>query len=183
MPHWIVVLHEAHHGRHARDNIRRAGFQAFWPRRLRPRTGRGDDIVEPLFPGYLFAEVKSGQSWGAIRGVPNVLKSKPLLTNAVGEALVVPAGGVQFWLDKVNGDMDGIWDDRPKVVPTLPMRPGIKVHILPGTLAGVEAEMEAVVKLDWKERVKVLLQIMGGERVMTLPKNRVVLAEPPPAAE
>lgn len=172
MTHWVVVHHRAHQGRAARDQIRLAGFGSMWPRQWKVRRG-ADDVAEPMFNGYLFAAVESGQIWGPIvRKCPAVLR---VLTSSEGSALVVPPRVIERVLGLLGDDHDGIHDARPKVSPMGKLlAPGTPVRVLPGTLAGVDAELDAVTHKDAKTRVQVLLNIMGAERLVTLPRERVV---------
>lgn len=176
MTSWVVVQHRAHQGRAARDQVRLAGFGSMWPRQWKVRRG-ADDVAEPMFNGYLFAAVEAGQVWGPIvRKCPAVLR---VLTSSEGSALVVPPRVIERVLGLLGDDHDGIHDARPKVSPMGKLlAPGTPVRVLPGTLVGVDAELEAVTAKDAKARVQVLLKIMGAERLVTLPRDRVVEARP-----
>lgn len=181
MLHWVVVQHRAHQGRAARDQVRLAGFQSMWPRQWKVRRG-ADDVAEPMFNGYLFGGVQPGQNWGPmVRKCPAVLR---VLTSSEGSALVVPPPLIELVLARLGGDVDGIHDDRPKVSAPVAgegIKAGTLVRVRPNTLAGVDAELEAIAAKDSKARVQVLLKIMGAERLVTIPRDRVVVV--PPAAE
>ena len=145
-------------------------------RQWKVRRG-ADDVAEPMFNGYLFAEVQPGQNWGPmVSKCPAVLR---VLTSSEGSALVVPPDVIERVLGLLGGDVDGIHDDRPKIIAgpkPLVLRAGTAVKLLPGTLLGVEAELEAITHKDSDARVQVLLDIMGGKRLLTLPRDRVVPA-------
>ncbi len=180
MTHWVVVHHRAHQGRAARDQIRLARFESMWPRQWKVRRG-ADDVAEPMFNGYLFAQVPAGQSWAPIvRKCPAVLR---VLTDSQGAALVVPPRAIETILAKLDGNLDGIHDNRPKITVAQGLRAGTSVKVLPGTLVGIDAELDAVTAKDSDTRVQVLLKIMGGERLVTLPRDRVVSVFPAAAPE
>ena len=66
---WLVVNSHAHREHVALANLARQGFDAYCPRLLRRvrHARRFQDVLRPLFPGYVFVRLDSGnQRWRPI---------------------------------------------------------------------------------------------------------------------
>lgn len=165
MARWVVVRHRADDGGNVRFNVRRAGFDVHWPR-IWERLPRRDDVARPLFPGYMFARLDAGLSWGPILRVRNVLG---VLSAADGVPVAVPEGTVEKLIERA-GAIDGIINTLPDAMPAR-MNPGTKLAVLSGPFA----ELEAVLGQDKGARVDVLLRIMGGDRLVQMPRENVAV--------
>lgn len=165
MPRWVVVRHRADDGGNVRFNIRRAGIDVHWPR-IWERRPRRDDVARPLFGGYMFARLDPGQSWGPILRVRNVLG---VLSGADGAPIPVPEGTVERLIEKA-GAIDGVINTLPDAMPAR-MAPGTKLAVLSGPFA----ELDAVLAQDAGARVQVLLRIMGGDRIVQMPRENVAV--------
>ena len=61
---WAAVNTQPHRERIALDNLERQGFASYCPfiRRRRSHARRVEEVLRPLFPGYLFVNVRSEQN-------------------------------------------------------------------------------------------------------------------------
>ena len=77
--HWVVASIHPHKERLALENLGRQGFHAYCPRiRRRVRHARRlQDVLRPLFPGYIFIrlnpQVEPWRSIGSTFGVRNLI--------------------------------------------------------------------------------------------------------------
>ncbi|MFN7340133.1 MAG: transcription termination/antitermination protein NusG [Opitutia bacterium] len=137
------------------------GLELLFPRARRRRAGRSGarEVVEPLFPGYLFAsfdpaELASqvGHCRGVLQLVRKAGKAVDVEPKVIAELRALGDGGVIDAMDP------------------LPL-PGQKVKVLRGLFLGEEGE---VVRLaEPSRRVKVLLQLLGADHVVELPADDV----------
>jgi transcriptional antiterminator RfaH len=137
------------------------GVELLFPRARRRRAGKtgARDVVEALFPGYLFAAfdpAELGSQVGHCRGVLHLVRK-------AGKAVDVEP--------KVIAEIralgtDGVVD----ATDPLPL-PGQKVRVLRGLFLGEEGE---VVRLaEPARRVKVLLELLGADQVVELSADDV----------
>lgn len=137
------------------------GVELLFPRARRRRAGHDGprEVLEPLFPGYLFAAFDSAEMGGQVGHCRGVLQ----LVRKAGKAVDVEA--------KVIAELralgtDGVVD----AVDPLPL-PGQKVRVLRGLFLGEEGE---VVRLaEPTRRVKVLLELLGADQVVELAADDV----------
>ena len=127
----------------------------------RRRRGRWHEVVEPLFPRYLFAGVRRDEQSvhpiRSTRGVSALVRG--------GEAYTpVP----QDLLAELRGreDASGLHQLR-----TDQLRSGDRVQIMAGPFAGLEAVFQSRQGTD---RVRVLLTMIGTNAPATLPAGLVV---------
>ena len=163
---WLCIQHHSGFGPQVRLELRRAGFEVHWPRFVH-RIPRKDDVLRPLFPGYMFA---SGTAhWGAILRIPRVVdivgrreQSRPaIVPSGMVEALIRRAGAIDLPIDDTPDGRALAIKRRMEAGP---------VRIAGGPLEG----LEGILRVDnGEERVRVLLQIMGAEREVTVSRNLV----------
>lgn len=137
------------------------GVELLFPRARRRRPGHGGprEVVEPLFPGYLFAAFDPAELGGQVghcRGVLHLVrkagKAVDVEPKVIDEIRALGEGGVVDALDP------------------LPI-PGQKVRVLRGLFLGEEGE---VVRLaEPARRVKVLLELLGADQVVELSADDV----------
>ena len=145
---WYLVYSKPQQERLALENLNRQGYVSYLPqmRARRRRQGRYVKVVEPMFPRYLFIRLSDEtDNWGPIRstiGVANLVRFG-MQPARVPDALIE--------LLKSREDDEGIQRIEPKE-----LRPGDRVRIVEGVMAGYEAIFEAKTS---KERVSVLLKI------------------------
>ena len=160
---WYVVNTLPHQEARADQNLRRQNYTTLLPvtRRTRRHARRMDTVLSPLFPGYLFVELDlENQSWSSINGTFGV---KRLL-----------CGGdrpTELQRDFVTALQETIGEDGVASVPAPELQPGQQVRIATGPFADCIA---AVLHLSPGERVKLLLNVLGGNVTATMPQRGVV---------
>ena len=146
---WVVVQTKPSQEKLAQLNLEKQGYQTYCPRIVKrcSHARKVQNVLRPLFPGYLFLNVKSQQPWRPIMstfGVNKLVKfgEKP---TAVSEDLID---------DLRAREVDG----------SIPLPPaaerykvGDKVRIIGGPLDDMIA---TVMNCDAKERIMVLLNFI-----------------------
>jgi len=163
---WYVVSTHAHQETRAQINLARQGFHSWFPTMWRSRrhARRIDTVRTPMFPGYLFVRFDPEQDpWGAIKSTVGVRK----LLCAGDLPARVPEGFVTALRASVDDDgtasmhNDG-W-----------MKPGVDVKIVSGPFVD---SVGTLVYLAARDRVALLLQVLGREVVVLLPRRALVPA-------
>ncbi len=163
---WFCIQHHSGFGPQVRLELRRAGFEVHWPRFVH-RIPRKDDVLRPLFPGYMFA---SGSAhWGSILRIPRVVdivgrreQSRPaIVPSGMVEALIRRAGAIDLPIDDTPDGRALAIKRRMEAGP---------VRIIGGPLEGLEGALRVD---NGEERVRVLLQIMGAEREVAVSRSLV----------
>ena len=70
MTNWIVAYCHANAEKKAEINLRRQGFEVYFPKykKVRRHARRIDTVIRPLFPRYLFVEFEKALTlWRSIR--------------------------------------------------------------------------------------------------------------------
>jgi len=147
---WYLLYSKPRQERIALENLDRQGYEAYLPllRQRRRRQRRLLTTVEPMFPRYLFIHLSpESDDWGPIRstvGVANMVRFGL-------HAARVPEGLVHTL--QAREDEHGV-----QQLPVPDFRPGDRVRICEGVMAGYEAIFHA---RTGKERVMLLLEIAG----------------------
>lgn len=146
---WAVVSTHPHREQVAVENLQRQDFYAYCPmvRRQRRHARRVSDVLRPLFPGYLFAQVNSEtQRW------------RPMLST-VGVRTLVRCG------DRLSLIEDGFVQslkmrelDGAIARPESPYRVGQEVHIAGGAFDGLVA---TIIDMDERDRLTVLMDLLN----------------------
>jgi len=162
MSNWYVVNTLPHQEIRAESNLLRQGFRAWLPSIMKSRkhARRIENVRAPIFPCYLFVKLDmEKEAWGKINNSFGVRK---LL--ATGERPQVLASDfVETLRENIESDADYLKnDDRPKA--------GSKVRIVNGPFTESIAK---VLMLMPGDRVRVLLDILGGEVATSLPLRSV----------
>ena len=163
MAEWYVVNTLPHQEGRAEQNLRRQSFTTLLPvtKKTRRHARRIDTVRAPLFPGYLFVQLDlAKQRWSSINSTFGV---KRLLSNGL-QPTEAPRDFIAALQDTI--DEDGI-----AAVPAPELQPGQQVRIATGPFADTIA---AVLHLSPGERVKVLLDVLGGNVSATMPRRAVV---------
>jgi len=163
--HWYLVHTKPQKERVAKENLERQGYPFYLPlaRQTRRRKGRWLDVIEPLFPRYLFVRLGAGHdSFRSVRyttGVQNLVcfSEKPA---------VVPDSVVNSLMRAADPDT-GLHDLNAPV-----FEPGKAVVIDSGPLAGVQGILLAKTGED---RVIVLLNMLGKENRVAIEHDLVRL--------
>jgi transcriptional antiterminator RfaH len=139
--------------------LRQAGFETYAPRLREHRTAHGRKVVRTplLFPGYLFVLIEL--QWSRARWSPGVVR---IVLNGGMPAVVPPGIIAQLKEREVKGLIDL---PRP-----LKFRPGDRVRVLHGPFAG---HVGLYAGMRPRERIEVLLAILGDARRVTLPEDYV----------
>ncbi len=148
MDAWYLLYTKPRGERLALENLTRQGYRAYLPmlRARRRRERRYYNVIVPMFPRYLFLQLNDqDEDWGPIRstlGVANMVRFS-------SHAAVVPDGLVEAL--RQREDADGV-----QCLPEAKLKPGDRVRICDGVMAGYEAIFEA---RSGKERVVLLLEL------------------------
>ena len=148
---WFVVNIRPNCERKAVLNLERQGFETFLPVQIKTvrHARQYRTVCRPLFPGYLFVALDlTRHQWRSVNGTHGVVT---LIMNG-GEPSRVPEGVVESLIE-ISSDKGVVRFDRDLV-------PGQKVKILTGPFADFIGTLE---RLDDQGRVKVLLDMMGGQ--------------------
>jgi transcriptional antiterminator RfaH len=150
----------------AEINLRRQGYQVYYPRLLRPTRVRGRwlDRVASLFPRYLFLRLAVGhQAMGPVRstlGVANVVRfgyDYTVVPDAVVENLRMREDA-ETGLHRIQG--------------RAPFEPGSNVRVVAGVFEGLEGVFQ---RESGDERVTLLLGLLGRDTLVQLPAAFVLL--------
>ena len=163
MTGWYVVNTLPHQETRADLNLRRQKFNTLLPvtKRTRRHARKIDTVLSPLFPGYLFVQLDlRNQAWSSINSTFGV---KRLLSNGVQPT--------EISTDFVNALQDTFDEDGAAIVPAPALQPGQQVRIATGPFADCVA---AVLHLSPGERVKLLLEVLGGRVSATIPQRAVI---------
>jgi transcription antitermination factor NusG len=150
---------------------RAEGFEVYLPQvRVKPVNPRSRKWV-PYFPGYLFVHADlAAAGTSRFNWMPYALG----LVSFGGE----PASVSDALVHAVRARVDELV--REGVSYSLGLRPGDRVSICDGPLAGYSAVFQA--HLSGAERVRVLLQVLRGEVAVELPWDQVVRVRRPAMA-
>jgi transcriptional antiterminator RfaH len=159
---WYVAQTLQQREKVAQLHLRLQGFRSFFPcfRKTVRHARKLHDVVAPVFRGYIFVIFDAERDrWRSINGTLGVAR----LLTADGQPVPVSAGVVEALV--------GALDRSGLVLLGADLRPGEAVRIVAGPFAGGLGVLE---RLDAKGRVRVLLNIMGGQAPLVI--DRVHLA-------
>lgn len=163
MKRWYVVYTRMGMERMALGHLERQGYTAYLPQRLKERrhARRIDTIKTPLFPRYLFVELDTETDrWHAINGTYGV----GYLVTMGDRPSAVPSGIVESIRARENNA--GLVEiDEP-----CPYAKGEVVEITRGAFA---AQTGIFKTDDDKQRITLLLSVLGRETEVRLPANAV----------
>lgn len=161
---WYLAQLKPNCGSIALRNLQRQGFECFLPleRRTCRRANRLSTVTSAYFPGYLFVSVLPDSApWRAIRSTHGVAR----LVSFGPQPAPVPAHIVTELMQSC--DADGC------IRPQLEFAEGDGVCIAHGPLASFIGRID---RLAPEERAWVLLDIMGKETRVSVPKADLRLA-------
>lgn len=188
---WYCVQHEPFNGHRARINIIRAGFPlcgVHWPRIIiRPR--RGSDVIEELFPGYLFVRFDVRRpGWSLISRKGGHLLGI-LGVRELGAPIPVPAGEIERLVDRsggIAGAIDGTGDaERERLAAEAAADDAQRASLAVGRRPRVECRQETFLDRELfgnrsllitdrgKARVEVMMTWFGAERVAAVRRERL----------
>lgn len=161
---WYCVQSKPRDELVAEIQLRQQGFEAYLPQQMEAIPGK-DARIRPLFPGYLFVRFdRDRDQWRPIchtRGVYRLFSASP------ERPIPVPRGVVEAIRAKAapNGVIYPLEPER-----TIP--PGTKLRITGGAFEF----HTGVCQWTGQDRVGLLLQILGGSRVVEVPRSLVEAA-------
>lgn len=140
-------------------------FEVFSPRlRYLKKTARGKVwFTEALFPGYVFAHFSLGLWLRAVNHTASVLR----VVSFGGRHPTVPDEVIELWRSKVNDDAVITVQEQ--------LEKGDEIEIVEGPLRGLKTVITQV--LPAKERVKILLEMLGNEREVELAVDAIRRAD------
>lgn len=167
--HWYCVQTKPRAEARALENLERQAFECLLPRIRRPapvaRLRRQKTVIEPLFPRYLFLRADPhAQSLAPIRSTTGVIG----LVRFANQPARVPEDIIDRL--RLDADPDGVIQP----VPTR-FHPGDAVRIVDGPFLGLPA---VYAQASGEQRAIVLLQLLGSERRIMLPRDAL---QPMPA--
>jgi transcriptional antiterminator RfaH len=137
----------------ARQNLARQRFASFLPRYkvTRQHARQRYDVLTPLFPGYIFVRFNPEEApWRSINGTMGVLG---LVGPRLARPVPMPANAIDNIMARCrNGIMTSLLEC---------LEPGAVMRVISGPFADQLVTIEA---LDGRERVRVLLNILGADQ-------------------
>lgn len=158
---WYLAHTLPHKESAAQIRLDAQGFDQFLPRRLKTvrHARKMRTICAPLFPRYIFVGLDLDRDrWRSVNGTAGILG----LVMADGRPLPAPRGVVETLILSS--------DEQQRLLFASDLAPGEKVRLVAGPLAQSLGVLDS---LDDRGRVEVLLQIMGGDVKVRLPRNWV----------
>jgi transcriptional antiterminator RfaH len=161
---WSVVNSQPQREHIALENLARQAFHAYCPmmrKRVR-HARRTQEMLRPLFPGYLFVRVN-----------PNLQRWRPIL-GTYGVRTLVCCGDRPSLLD--DGFVEGLKAreiDGAIVRPARPYAPGQQVTMAGGVFDGLIA---TILEMDEKLRLVVLMDLLNRSTKVRVDANRVTPA-------
>lgn len=150
----------------AEQNLQRQGYEAYLPliQQRRRRCGRWREVIEPLFPRYLFVRVRPGyDNIGPIRYTTGVQG----LVRFTEEPAVVPDQIVESLRRTADCNI-GLHHPKGPL-----FAPGDTVIIDEGPLAGLRA---IILAETGQERVMILLKMLGRDNYINVERDLLRLA-------
>jgi len=147
-------------------NLRAVGeIEIFFPRIRRTRRGheKNKEVIEPLFPGYIFVKFNPEDSQGTVKSTRGVLH----LVSKGGKAVDVD--------NKVIDELKALGPEGILSMLDEELKVGAKIKVIRGIFAGSEGE---VLKLATpQKRIAVLLTLLGAQQSVEMPMDDVTQNE------
>lgn len=150
---WYVVYTKPRLEAVALENLLNQGFESWYPRArvVKRRVGGKAEVVESLFPRYVFVQLAQGEHvFSRIRSTRGCID----LVRFGFEYRPVPEGFVEAL--RASTDSDGVL---PLHATATRLEPGTPVMLLDGAMAGWVGQLQGYRAAD---RVVVLMQMMGS---------------------
>jgi transcriptional antiterminator RfaH len=157
---WFATQVRPNGAKIAARNLQRQGFPVFAPllEHTQQRRGKFVSILQPLFNGYVFVQFDPNTAaWRSINGTYGV--SRVVSFGIENRPIMVPPALIAEL--NLRCDENGIFHDAPA------LKPGDQVRITKGPFAKFAA---TVTRLSKQERVWVLLDMMGAQTSLRLPR-------------
>jgi transcriptional antiterminator RfaH len=159
MAYWACAQLMANKAALALHCLSLAGYATYYPRLREQRRshGRRIEVRPPLFLNYAFVLIEL--QWHTARWAPGVCR---LVTNGDGRPATVPDAIITAIKAR---ERDGLVE-----LPKPSLEPGVRVRILEGPFRG---HLAIYAGMSARERVALLLQILGGPQRVTLAQRDV----------
>lgn len=160
---WLVVMSKPRNEALARDNLLRQAFEVYLPTwaEWKRQTGRWAYTAKPMFPRYLMCRPTApGQSLASIRstyGVSGLVRFGDTVAR-LGDTVIQGLRAIE------------VQRSRPPEGQASPLAVGDRVQVVSGPLAG----LSGVVSLTDRQRVEVLLLMMGRETRVSIRCDELV---------
>jgi len=166
MKRWLAIHTKPKQECIAEENLTRQYFEIYQPRikLARRRRGKWRDVIEPLFPRYLFIRLEFGKDdISPIRSTTGVVN----IVQFGGQLASVPDELVDSL--KVREDpASGLYLINEPI-----FKKGDEIIVQRGAFSGVKGIFEAV---SGEERVIILLNLMGKSHRIKISRDDLVLA-------
>jgi transcriptional antiterminator RfaH len=162
---WFAIFSKPRREAEAVEQLERQGFKTFLPKVRSKRRVRGQwrELIEPMFPRYLFIQAVLGED-----------DLRPVRSTRGVVGLVRFGGQLQPVPENVIAELHRLCPDERAVLElTDTLVPGCQVRILEGPFANLEAELLSV---DGSRRALVLLKLLGQMNAVKLPIDILNLA-------
>ena len=159
MAYWCAARLQARREHLALRFLAQSGYETYFPqlREHRFSYGRKIEVRPALFPGYAFVLIQL--QWHPARWAPGTLG---LIMDGIQPAKV-PDPVIE---EIRSRERDGLID-LPKPPP---LRRGARIRILHGPFSG---HLAIFADMKPRQRVEILLQLLGGEQRVTLAKKDI----------
>lgn len=162
MKRWYVVNTHARQEIRAESNLLRQGYEVWLPSfsSVKRHARSSVAVRSPVFPGYLFLRLDiQSERWYPVCNTFGVIS---LLTND-GRPAPLP----DRFMGELRGHL-GLDGDAPSAL--MDLTPGASLEMISGPFAGCTAQFLALAP---RERVKVLLRVLGADFQATVPVGGV----------
>lgn len=152
---------QPHRERIALDNLLRQGFRAYCPlirRRVR-HARRTQDVLRPLFPGYLFIDLDPNARWS------------PILSTFGVRTLVRCGKQLSSLPDEFVNSLKAREIEGATMRPASPYEIGQQVRIADGVFHGLVA---TIIDMDVRDRLVVLMNLLNRPTKVRLSARQVV---------
>jgi transcription elongation factor/antiterminator RfaH len=159
---WYAVQCLAHREPAAQAHLENQSYSVFLPKRIKTRrhARKLETVLVPFFPNYLFIDLDlSRERWRSINGTYGVAR----LVMRGDVPAPAPIGVVEA--------LRSACDERGVLTQSCDLLEGQRVKILAGPFTDLVGELE---RLDDSQRVRVLLDIMGGRFPVLVPRDHLV---------
>jgi len=163
--HWYAVQCQPNRERTAAFHLTNQGFSVFLPLREKTRrhARRIDTVRVPLFPGYLFVCLDLNRDrWRSVGGTVGVVR----LVMHGDRPSPAPRGIVEALVEACDSEQILHWQRE--------LNAGQEIRVINGPFADLFGQLQAMTESG---RLRVLLNIMGGQTSVLLPIEQVAAAD------
>tara|TARA_B100000989_G_C19345792_1_gene386900 strand:- start:25 stop:525 length:501 start_codon:yes stop_codon:yes gene_type:complete len=161
---WVVVQTKVNNEEKARENLIRQNFEVFYPRifKYKKLYGKLNQTIKPLFPCYIFVNLKNDENWYKINntfGVNKLIK----FSNSIPS---LPASFIVLLKSKC--DKNNIYNLDKN------FKKGDRVKVIKNSLYNAEAIFQEFIDSN---RVIILLNILSSKVRTKICRNDIEILE------